>query len=130
MQSLHRYSPIAFCLMGLFMLPFSKVRHSGGLVFLSGELPIVADGPMPEGIEAQTELTLDRITATLQGEGLDLSDVVSVTAYLTEQEDFAAFNKVYERRFPQPFPVRTTVRSDLMLAGARLELTVIAQRRS
>jgi len=116
--------------MGLFMLPFSKVRHSGGLVFLSGELPIVADGPMPEGIEAQTELTLDRITATLQGEGLDLSDVVSVTAYLTEQEDFAAFNKVYERRFPQPFPVRTTVRSDLMLAGARLELTVIAQRRN
>lgn len=85
---------------------------------------------MPQGIAAQTELTLDRIASTLQGEGLTLADVVSVTAYLTKTSDFDAFNEVYQRRFPQPYPVRTTVRADLMLAGALLELTVIAKRRS
>lgn len=113
-------------------LPFSKVRPaaSGELVFLSGDLPIAADGSIPEGIEAQTALTLDRIAATLQTQGLTLDDVVSITAYLTNAADFAAFNQVYASRFSQPYPVRTTVRADLMLPGARLELTAVARARA
>lgn len=111
-------------------LPFSKVRKAGALVYLSGEMPIAADGSIPEGIEAQTTLTLDRIAATLSGQGLGLDDVVSVTAYLIDPADFPAFNRVYAARFQQPFPVRTTVRADLMLPQARLELTVIAQART
>lgn len=111
-------------------LPFSKTRQSGGLVLLSGDLPIGADGQIPDGIEAQTHLTLDRIAATLQGEGLSLDDVVSMTAYLTDPADFAAFNRAYASRFQPPYPVRTTVRADLMLPGARLELTATAQRRA
>jgi 2-iminobutanoate/2-iminopropanoate deaminase len=107
-------------------LPFSKVRRAAGLVFLSGDLPIAADGSVPDGIEAQTTLTLQRITATLQSEGLTLADVVSVTAYLVNPADFAGFNRVYAGAFPQPRPVRTTVRADLMLPKALLELTVIA----
>lgn len=110
-------------------LPFSKTRSTSGLVFLAGELPLNADGAMPEGIEAQTALTLDRIAATLAGEGLGLNDIVSVTAYLTNPADFAAFNRAYAARFQPPYPVRTTVRADLMLPGALLELTVVAQGR-
>ncbi|WP_342131059.1 RidA family protein [Hydrogenophaga sp. OTU3427] len=111
-------------------LPFSKVRASGELVFLAGELPLGADGAIPEGIEAQTTLTLDRIAATLDAQGLGLNDIVSVTAYLTHAEDFAAFNRVYASRFTAPYPVRTTVRADLMLPVARLELTVVARARA
>ncbi len=111
-------------------LPFSKTRRSGELVFLSGDLPLGPDGAIPAGIEAQTELTLDRIAATLATAGLDLNDVVSVTAYLIDPADFAAFNRVYAARFSQPYPVRTTVRADLMLPNARLELTVVARARS
>lgn len=110
-------------------LPFSKTRRSGDLVFLSGDLPLGPDGAIPAGIDAQTHLTLDRITATLATEGLDLSDVVSVTACLIDPADFAAFNRVYAARFTQPYPVRTTVRADLMLPDARLELTVVARAR-
>ena len=110
-------------------LPFSKTRSAAGCVFLAGELPIAADGSLPAGIEAQTELALDRIAATLAGQGLTLDDVVSVTAYLTDPADFAAFNRVYAARFVAPYPVRTTVRADLMLPGALLELTAVAQER-
>lgn len=110
-------------------LPFSRTRRAGDLLFLAGELPLQADGTVPEGIEAQTALTLDRIAATLQGEGLALDDVVSITAYLTDPADFAAFNRAYAGRFKPPFPVRTTVRADLMLPGARLELTAVARVR-
>ena len=110
-------------------LPFSKARRSGDLVFLAGELPLAVDGAIPAGIEAQTELTLDRIAATLGEQGLSLGDVVSVTAYLTDPADFPAFNRAYARRFAAPYPVRTTVRADLMLPGARLELTAVARIR-
>ncbi|SIQ71176.1 RidA family protein [Pseudacidovorax sp. RU35E] len=111
-------------------LPFSKVRTVGPLVFLSGELGIAADGSVPAGIEAQTRLCLERITATLASQGLALSDVVSVTAYLVDAPDFAAFNGVYAAAFAEPRPVRTTVRADLMLPGALVELTVIAQQKA
>lgn len=107
-------------------LPFSKTRAAAGLLFVSGELPLQEDGSIPEGIEAQTALTLERIANTLRAQGLALADVVSVTAYLVDPADFAAFNRVYAAAFPEPRPVRTTVRTDLMLPGAKLELTVIA----
>lgn len=111
-------------------LPFSKTRAAANLLFLSGDLPISPDGSVPAGIEAQTELVLQRIEATLRSENLTLADVVSVTAYLVSTADFGAFNAVYAKAFPKPRPVRTTVRSDLMLPGALLELTVIANRTS
>lgn len=107
-------------------LPFSKTRTLGNLVFLSGELGIAPDGSVPAGIEAQTALTLSRIEATLRTEGLTLADVVSVTAHLVNAGDFAAFNRVYAEAFAEPRPVRTTVRADLVLPGALVELTVIA----
>lgn len=106
--------------------PLSKVRRGAGQVFLSGELPLLPDGSLPQGIEAQTEQVFQRLEATLRGEGLGLADVVSVTAYLVNPADFAAFNHVYARRMPQPYPTRTTVQANLMMPGALLELTVVA----
>ena len=109
--------------------PLSKIRTGGNLVFLSGELPFNADGSVPEGIEAQTALTIDRIEATLKAQGLELGDVISMTAYLTNAADFAAFNQVYAQRFQPPYPARTTVRADLMRPGPLLELTAVALAR-
>ncbi len=111
-------------------VPLSKFREAGELVFLSGDLPFGDDGSIPEGIQAQTELTLDRIEATLASQNLSLDDVVSVNAYLVRKEDFGPFNEVYAKRFNQPYPARTTIRSDLMADGALLEITVVARRRS
>ncbi len=110
-------------------LPFSKFRVANGFVFLSGELPLEADGSIPEGIEAQTHLTLKRIAATLAESGLTLNDVVSTTVYLTDKADFAGFNAAYRGHFADPLPVRTTVCADLVLP-ARLEVTVVAAMRS
>ena len=107
-------------------LPFSKVRRIGRTVYLSGELGFAADGSIPEGIEAQTANCLERIRATLEGEGLSMANVVSCTCYLVDRADFAAFNGVYARYFTDPLPVRTTVESGLMI-DAKVEITVIAE---
>ena len=106
-------------------LPLSKLRRHGDTVYLSGELGFGPDGSMPTDIQSQTKNCLENIKATLAGEGLDLSNVISCTCFLTDPADFAAFNEVYARYFADPMPVRTTIGCQLMI-DAKLEITVIA----
>lgn len=108
--------------------PLSRTRRHGDQLYLSGELPFNEDGSIPEGITAQTELTLGRIAATLAAEGLGLDDVLSCTVYLSDRTDFQAFNEAYARLFAEPRPVRTTVEARLMV-DAKVEITAIARIR-
>ncbi|MBF9003307.1 RidA family protein [Vibrio nitrifigilis] len=106
-------------------LPFSKVRRIGQTVYLSGEIGFNDDGSIPVTIEEQTHQCFARIQTTLEAEGLDLSHVVSATCYLTDTDDFTAFNSVYADYFQAPLPVRTTIKCELMV-DAKVEITVIA----
>ncbi len=55
------------------------------------------------------------------------ADVVSCLVHLADLSDFQRFNVVYERHFPEPRPVRTTVGAAL-LGGAKVEITAVARR--
>ncbi|MFM8254352.1 MAG: RidA family protein [Actinomycetota bacterium] len=67
-----------------------------------------------EGIEEQTRQVLKNLQAILAEKGATLDQVVKVTTHLQHvNRDFAAYNKVYQEFFTAPFPVRTTVGSDL-----------------
>lgn len=67
-----------------------------------------------EGIEDQTRQVLKNLQAILAEKGATLDQVVKVTTHLQHvNRDFAAYNKVYQEFFSAPFPVRTTVGSDL-----------------
>lgn len=67
-----------------------------------------------EGIEEQTRAVLNNLRAVLAERGATLNQVVKVTTHLQHlHRDFAAYNKVYQEFFSEPFPVRTTVGSDL-----------------
>jgi 2-iminobutanoate/2-iminopropanoate deaminase len=105
--------------------PYSHVAVAGGLVFTAGFGPHdPATDAVPEGIEAQTEGVIRNVERALAQVGLDLSHVVKVTAHLADLADFAAYNAVYERMFPAPYPVRTTVGSQLH--GILVEIDVVA----
>ena len=109
--------------------PFSLVRRAGGLVFLSGEIPVADDGSIPEGIAAQTDLVFKHIAETLAGEGLTLDDVVSCMVHLADKADFAEYNAAYRKHFKDPLPVRTTVQAQ-MIADVKIEITVVAATRT
>ena len=96
-----------------------------GLVFTAGFGPQdPVTGSIPEGIDAQTEATLRNVERALTEVGLGLADVVKVTAHLARLADFAGYNAAYERLFSQPYPVRTTVGSQL--SGILVEIDVVA----
>jgi 2-iminobutanoate/2-iminopropanoate deaminase len=67
---------------------------------------------------------LDRIEKVLKEAGAALRDVVSVTAYLANIDDWDRFNDVYKSRFEPPFPARTTVGAGLH--GFLVEISVTA----
>jgi len=88
-----------------------------------------ATGEVPEGVSAQTAQVLANVRATLAARGLDLSDVVKVTTHLQHlKRDFAEYNAVYAEQFTEPYPVRTTVGSDLF--DILVEIDVVARLRS
>lgn len=111
--------------------PLSPAFATDDLVFLSGQLPFKSDGTLDTGsIESQTQQCLDNIQAILKSNGLSRTDIVKTTVWLTDVSDFAGFNSVYAAFFGDTFPARSTVRSDLMLPGARVEIEVIVSKRN
>jgi 2-iminobutanoate/2-iminopropanoate deaminase len=106
-------------------LPFSPALKIGNWVYLSGQAGHRADGKIADSIEEQTEATLGNVSALLEAAGASLSDVVSVLVHLTDLDDFATYNEIYQRHFPEPRPVRTTVQA-VLIGELKIEITVVA----
>ena len=111
-------------------LPFSAAAASGGLLFVSGQVPLVRGQLAGEDIRTQAGVAIDNLARVLALAGLDLGDVVKATVWLTSQADFAVFNEVYAERFGAHRPARSTVVNALALPGALIEIEAIAELRS
>ena len=111
--------------------PLSPVRSAGSTVYISGQLPRGADGNIVAGdARDQTRQALANLEAALKSEGLELSDVVKVTAWITDADYMADFNSVYREYFAEPYPTRSTIVSALVAPGAMVEIEAIAYRDS
>lgn len=98
----------------------------GNTLYLSGQLPGRAMRDSAIGPQARSAIGTAR--TILQAAGMDYSDVVAITVYLTDVADFQAFNAAYAEFFTaDPRPTRTTVVvKELVSAGAKIELTMTA----
>src|SRR5215831_15374627 len=94
---------------------YSQGWRAGDFIFVTGTGPIdpVTGKLVGDGIERQTEQTIDNIAAILRADGASLADVVKVNVHLSDTSLFSRYNAVYAGRFGKPYPVRTTVGSDL-----------------
>jgi reactive intermediate/imine deaminase len=110
-------------------LPIAKANIAGGLIFLSGQLPLGADGkPTGDTIEAQTRVTIENMKAALGLCGATLADIAKVTVWLTDAKHFPGFNAVYSEYFDENPPARSTAICGLTV-DAMIELDVIAVAR-
>jgi 2-iminobutanoate/2-iminopropanoate deaminase len=110
---------------------YSQGWRAGDFIFVTGTGPINPGTGELVGseIEPQTEQTINNILAILEAEGATLNDVVKVNVHLSDTGLFARYNAVYAKRFSRPYPVRTTVGSNLgHTPGMLIEIDCIAYK--
>ncbi len=108
--------------------PYSQGVKTAGMLFTAGQIPLdPATGRLVEGdIAAQTERVMRNLEAVLGEAGADFGTVVKTTCFLANLDDFAAFNEVYGRFFPEQPPARSTVQVARLPAGALVEVECVA----
>jgi len=99
---------------------FPHVKRAGDFLFVSGTSSRRADntiagaeadalGATQLDIRAQTRAVIHNISDILSSMGAKLSDVVEISTYLVNMNDFAGYNEVYNEYFNENGPARTTV---------------------
>ena len=108
--------------------PYSQAIAAGGLVFLSGQIPL--DPHTGElvagGIEEQTRQVMSNLGAVLAAAGLDYDSLVKTTIYLVDLGAFATVNRIYGEYFAATPPARATVQVAALPKGALVEIDGIA----
>ena len=110
--------------------PYSQAITTDDLVFCSGQVGLdpTTGELVGGGIEEQTERVIRNLEAVLDAAGAGLADVVKTTCFLADINDFAAFNAIYGRFFPDPQPARSTFGVAALPKSARVEIEAIAVR--
>ena len=107
---------------------YSQATTNGDLLFTAGQIPLTpddelrADAPVPE----QTELALDNLTAVLAEAGAEPTDVLKVTVFLDDIDDFEAMNETYATYFDDEPPARSAVEAGALPKGVAVEIEAVA----
>lgn len=108
--------------------PYSQAVVTGGLVYTSGQIAIdPATGQLVgETIEEQAEQVMKNLSAVLKAAGTKPENAVKTLCFLTDINDFAAFNEIYAKYFTEK-PARSCVGVQSLPKGAVCEVEVIAE---
>jgi 2-aminomuconate deaminase len=99
---------------------YPHLKRAGDLVFVSGTSSRKADnsivgacvdtmGTLSVDIRSQTRAVIENISKILQEVGGDLSDIVDISSFLVNMNDFGGYNDAYAEFFGSDGPTRTTV---------------------
>ncbi len=108
--------------------PYSQAVEAGGLVFVSGQIPIdpKSGNVLQADIKAQTRQVMENANAILSEAGCSLTHVVKVTIYLKNMADFAAMNEMYGSYFKTDPPARATVEVSRLPKDVAVEMDFVA----
>jgi 2-iminobutanoate/2-iminopropanoate deaminase len=108
-------------------MPFSDGFVAGNTLYIAGQ-----QGPDDTGkvtgttIDFQTERAINAIQRIVEKGGFKMTDLVSVTVYVTDLNDVPKMNEVYKRLMPNPKPARATVKVAGLIGDAKIEISAIA----
>ena len=108
--------------------PYSQAIVANKMIFTSGQIPINPKTGKIEAttIEEQTEQVMQNLHYVLAEGGVAFDRVIKTTCFLADMNDFAAFNSVYGKHFPENAPARSCVQVAALPMGAKVEVEVIA----
>ena len=95
--------------------PYSPAVRAGGFVYVSGQTPRdpITGALVGDDVATQTRQTLSNVQRLLEAAGATLNDVIGVTIYLANVDDWGTMNTIYTQFFSSPYPSRTAVGSEL-----------------
>ena len=108
-------------------MPFSEGYVAGNTLYVAGQ-----QGPDSHGKVTGTDISLQTTNAIAAVEkvvkeaGFQMTDIVSVTVYITDLNDVPKMNDVYKKLMPDPKPARATVEVAGLIGGAKIEISAIA----
>jgi reactive intermediate/imine deaminase len=107
---------------------YSQATTDGSVVFTAGQIPMTADGDLldDESITVQTRQALENVSAILEEEGLNTEDVLKVTVYLDDIDDFDEMNEAYREYFLDNQPARSAVEVAALPKGVGVEIAAVA----
>lgn len=107
--------------------PYSQAVKLGGLVFVAGQggkHPV--SGDIPSDVQGQSRQVMENLKAILEAAGSSMDKVVKTTCYLSDMDNFAAFNEIYGQYFASEPPARTTIQAARLPMDILVEVEVIA----
>jgi len=109
--------------------PYSQAILMNNILFVSGQLGIdPGTSLIPESFEEQANLVFNNIKAILDAAGMGLSNIVKVSVFLQDLDDFTLLNEIYMRYFSAPYPAREVVQVSRLPQNGKIEISVIAMR--
>ena len=107
---------------------YSQATATDDLVFTAGQIPLTPDGDLLEDadIDVQTQQALDNVAAVLEEAGASMADVLKVTVYVEDIEDFEEMDAAYETFFEADPPARSAVEVAALPKGVGVEIEAVA----
>lgn len=114
--------------LGPSIAPYSQGAIANGFCFVAGQVALDKSNDViaPGDAKAQTIAAIERMEVILAEAGATLQDIVTATVFLTDLNDFAAFNEGWSSKFGDHRPARAAVRADLLLDGLTVEIQATA----
>ena len=106
---------------------YSQAVKTGNLIFVSGQIALdpQTGEMMNDDFVTETKRVFDNVAGVAEAAGLNLANVVKLTVYLTDLNDFSALNETMSEYFDEPFPARAAVQVSLLPRGATVEVDAI-----
>ena len=110
--------------------PYSQAIRAGGTLYVSGQIAIIpSTGELADGsIEAETEQVMKNIGAILDEAGMDYSNVVKCSIFVSDMNNFSRVNEIYGKYFTENPPARETVEVSALPKFVNVEISCIARK--
>lgn len=108
--------------------PYNQAVKAGNTLYVSGQIALHPETGqlVKDNIIDETHQVMQHIKHILSAAGMDFSDIVKTTIFITDMNNFSQVNEVYGKYFSGYFPARETVQVAALPRAVNVEISVIA----
>jgi 2-iminobutanoate/2-iminopropanoate deaminase len=125
-KQMKKIEPIQSAKLAVSPGPFSTGVRANGFLFLSGQVGIDQGGKLADDFDLEVRQIFENIDAVLSEQKLTFNNILSVTVYLKDMQNFKRLNDIYKTYFQGYFPSRTCIAVLELPLKANVEMTITA----